>query len=492
VIRRFDPLTGTILTAQGRTEASAEFLNCCRLLVHHDPNVVLTDTQNGHPLSTKANIFPREPTAHFRRDVLGPLSAGQSGYIPNCYNYVEALMSRRGIIVEAAYSKAFFTTDRIRALFSVESWAMSPQTRDLANLPAKTLHVYGFLQCLNDYHRHANLLPAKGITLLQAKNLGYMVPLLFRMIDMKDDFLTSRFDSSILGQRLQQWSTLTDSPAIHHLWIENPRLLSFLWLSTLREMLFIVHCWIKAQRFHSEQGFFSATDAINGSQRLLIADTFPSHIPGQNTTLIDAFARYDLQFAARWYDAAYSPHDATWRSQPPPDQFVYVPPTVAPSIQQERREPSARRDRDRETNKRPRLASVQTIKAAADFTCGAHLFDPVVPLPKDQPAITTILARLKKGTRFPKMPDSHGTLENICFHSSFPAPHNRCITAKCKNYNVVPPTTRLHVDPSIEPWKSHQESYWQPIVDFLKQEDVAAHFKPSATLIKLTPSAAWK
>jgi hypothetical protein len=359
--------------------------------------------------------------------VLGPLSAGQSGYIPNCYNYVEALMSRRGIIVEAAYSKAFFTTDRIRALFSVESWALSPQTRDLANLPAKTLHVYGFLQCLNDYHRHANLLPAKGITLLQAKNLGYMVPLLFRMIDMKDDFLTSRFDSSILGQRLQQWSTLTDSPAIHHLWIENPRLLSFLWLSTLREMLFIVHCWIKAQRFHSEQEFFSATDAINGSQRLLIADTFPSHIPGQNTTLIDAFARYDLQFAARWYDAAYSPHDATWRSQPPPDQFVYVPPTVAPSIQQERREPSARRDRDRETNKRPRLASVQTIKAAADFTCGAHLFDPVVPLPKDQPAITTILARLKKGTRFPKMPDSHGTLENICFHSSFPAPHNRCI-----------------------------------------------------------------
>jgi hypothetical protein len=100
-------------TVKCRTEASAEFLNCSRLLVHHDPNVVLTDTQNGHPLSTKANIFRREPTAHFRRDVLGPLSAGQSGYIPNCYNYVEALMSCRGIIVEAAYSKAFFTTDRI-------------------------------------------------------------------------------------------------------------------------------------------------------------------------------------------------------------------------------------------------------------------------------------------------------------------------------------------------------------------------------------------
>jgi hypothetical protein len=81
--------------------------------------------------------------------------------------------------MESAYSKTFFTTDRIRALFLVESWVMSQQTRDLAHLPAKTLHVYGFLQCLNKYQRHINLLLAKGIMLLQAKNLGYMVPLLF-------------------------------------------------------------------------------------------------------------------------------------------------------------------------------------------------------------------------------------------------------------------------------------------------------------------------
>jgi hypothetical protein len=162
--------------------------------------------------------------------------------------------------------------------------------------------------------------------LLQAKNLGYMVPLLFQMIDMKDNFLTSCFNSSVLGHHLQQWSTLTNSPAIHHLWIENPCLLSFLWFSTLREMLFIIYCWIKAQYFHSKQGFFSATDAIHGSQQILIADTFLSHIPGQNTALIDAFARYNLQFATRWYNATYSPHDPTWCSQPPPDQFVYVPP----------------------------------------------------------------------------------------------------------------------------------------------------------------------
>jgi hypothetical protein len=175
VVQKFDPLTDTILTDQGRNEASAKFLNCCRLLVHHNPNIVLTDTQQGQPLSTKANIFPHEPTAHFCRNMLGPLSAGQTGYIPNFYNYVEALMSWRGIM-ESAYLKTYFTPDRVRALFLVESWAMSPQTRDLAHLPAKTLHIYGFLQCLNKYQWHANLLPAKGIMFLQAKKLSYMAP----------------------------------------------------------------------------------------------------------------------------------------------------------------------------------------------------------------------------------------------------------------------------------------------------------------------------
>jgi hypothetical protein len=310
--RKFDPLTATILTVQGRHDASPEFLNCCRLLTHHDPTMVLTDdTQLGQPMRPHANLFPRQPTLHFRRDVLGTPSLAAKGYLPNFYNYVEALLSRQGILIESAYAKTFFTTDRIHALLSVESWAMSPQTKDLASIPAKTLHVYSFLQCLTEYSSQATLLLKDGISLLQAKHLDNMIPLLFRMINMKQDFITSPFDSSVLGTRLQQWSTLTDNPAIHHLWIGNPRLLTYLWFSTLREALFIIHCWAKAQRFHSAQGFFSATDTVHGSTRIVLTDTFPSHIPGQTTTLMEAFHRYDLQFSARWYDAAYSPHDQT-------------------------------------------------------------------------------------------------------------------------------------------------------------------------------------
>jgi hypothetical protein len=103
--------------------------------------------------------------------------------------------------VESAYSKTFFTTDRIRALFLVESWAMSLQTRDLAHLPAKTLHVYGFLQCLNEYPRHANLLPAKGITLLQAKNLQSVVD--SRDLASNPDFTEFNGDTFLCSQVCQ-------------------------------------------------------------------------------------------------------------------------------------------------------------------------------------------------------------------------------------------------------------------------------------------------
>jgi hypothetical protein len=47
--RRSDLLTALILTAQSRSKATADFLNCCRLLTHHNPALVLTDINTGQP-----------------------------------------------------------------------------------------------------------------------------------------------------------------------------------------------------------------------------------------------------------------------------------------------------------------------------------------------------------------------------------------------------------------------------------------------------------
>jgi hypothetical protein len=174
----------------------------------------------------------------------------------------------------------------------------------------------------------------------------------------------------------------------------------------------------------------------------------------------------------------------------PPDQSVAAPASQDAAASRKlgfKRE----RDGDKPLTKRQKQALAKTAKGTADFVSGAPLFDPTIPLPKDKPAIATLLARVQKGTKFPKMMDSNGTSEYVCFHSAFSAHHNCCITTRCKNLYVQPPTTRLHIDPSIEPWKSKAESFWQPCVDFLRQLEIAKHFKPSPALIALTPSTTW-
>jgi hypothetical protein len=81
-----------IKTAQGRQEAKPEFLNCCRILTHHNPTMVLVDATTGKPSATPANLFPRQPSQHFLRDVLGSPTSSPTGYTPQ-------LLQLRGCIV---------------------------------------------------------------------------------------------------------------------------------------------------------------------------------------------------------------------------------------------------------------------------------------------------------------------------------------------------------------------------------------------------------
>jgi hypothetical protein len=260
VVRTSDPTQATILTAQGRHEASPEFLQCCRLLVHHDTRLQLMDPATGQPLRHQAHLFPRQPTLHFRRDVLGPLYQNLKGYQPSFYNYVEALLSHAGIPVDPTYAQGFFTAERFKTIYSAESWAMTPATQHLISLSAATFNVYSMLQCLPVFHSHPQLLPARGIEVLQTKSIAKMVHLLFAMIDMKPDFATSTLDKSILGIPLRLWSQLPGLIPINSLWNAHPASVTFYWFNSLWELLQIFHCWIKAQRFHQTQGFTTACD----------------------------------------------------------------------------------------------------------------------------------------------------------------------------------------------------------------------------------------
>jgi hypothetical protein len=63
----------------------------------------------------------------------------------------------------------------------------------------------------------------------------------------------------------------------------------FYWFNSLCELFYIFHCWVKAQHFHIMQGFMYAHDS-HGTISLVLADTLPSHTPGQSTHLMEALA----------------------------------------------------------------------------------------------------------------------------------------------------------------------------------------------------------
>jgi hypothetical protein len=97
-----DPSATPIPTVQGCSEALPDFLNCCHIIVHHNPAVVLTDPTTSQLLTLQANMFPWKPTEHFHHDVLGPLFTTlllQGGYMASFYNYVEDLLLRAGVLI---------------------------------------------------------------------------------------------------------------------------------------------------------------------------------------------------------------------------------------------------------------------------------------------------------------------------------------------------------------------------------------------------------
>jgi hypothetical protein len=94
--------------------------------------------------------------------------------------------------------------------------------------------------------------------------------------------------------------------------------------------------------------------------------------------------------------------------------------------------------------------------------------------------------------QYPKMTDNDGKVDClICFCSAFPSPHNvyqldTCIAHTRQRHQ------RLHIDLSIEPWRSKPEAYWQPVVDWLvKLPSVGKLANPTAAIKLITPSANW-
>jgi hypothetical protein len=477
-VSRYNPLTATIYTDVGRLDVNDIFLNCCRLAAHHTTRFQLTDIATGGLIHSDSHIFVREPCTIFRTEILKPLqgAASSPAFLAPFQSFMEHLMRRARMDLTHICNPTFFSGEFLQALFSVESWMVSPHLQP-ADTPAKTFHVYRLLSSLRNHTITTLLLPADGLTLMDAKHLGVLTYHLFAMLDLTDTFEDTKFRRSLFGKRLKAWSELPDTPLVTGVWQQSPKQVTYYWFQSLQSLCLVFQTWIKNLRYHPTRGFIEARDQHHNNH-LILDGTTPSPVPDRSDTLVTALQQYDIAFAARWYQT--SAYDPSWTAPTPPGHFpaaAYVRP------------PPLREEKIPKKQRTEGLTARQKIPK--DFICSAPLLEAVKPLRQDVPVSTQLLERIPKGLPYPKFPDPSGTcMTTICFRSAFASPQNCCATSLCKERRQ-PRQTRFHVDPTAIEWTSKPETYWAPLVAFLVDPQVSPILRPSQALKALTPSTNW-
>jgi hypothetical protein len=110
-VSRYNPLTATVYTAEGRAEASDIFLNCCRLAAHHSTRFQLVEISTGDPIPSDSNIFVREPCRLFRTEILQPLqkNATSTAFLPSFQSFMEHLLHHARIDLVSVCNPNFFS-----------------------------------------------------------------------------------------------------------------------------------------------------------------------------------------------------------------------------------------------------------------------------------------------------------------------------------------------------------------------------------------------
>jgi hypothetical protein len=481
-ITRFDPLTATVHTNEGRLIATDLFLNACRLLAHHSKTRQLTVGTD--PIMPESLIYVREPCSLFRREIMVhlPKFATNTGYMPPFSSFMEAMLRPIQIYVHGVYDLNFFSGAFLNALLSVESWMVNEHILP-SNVPTDTFHVYRLVTCLPAYAGHALTLPPKGLTLLEAKHLGILTYYLFAMMDLTDGtFSDEKFVTSILGKRLKAWSSLPDSATIHGLWNQSPLQATYQWFASLQSLLCTIQLWIKRLRYHQTRGFYHAHDN-QGRRYLLLDSQVPSNIPGRTDSLIEALSHFDHAFENQWFRSSFM--DPIWTTPLPPGHTVPTN-TNNSRLTRDQREQNRRED---ERNKRQRLGGPKIRNP--DFINQSPLMECTSHLPQHKTVLQALYGKFQAQVMYPRFPTNTGTSQTLCLNSSFVSPHHTCTTRLCGDRKSNPRMSRLHIDLSKDEWRQKPENYWAPLVAFLTNPEVVPHIRPTQALKALTPTTTW-
>ena len=481
VKRLQDPRNMTLLTVPGRQHADSSFADWCRVLAHGplDPNVALV------PI--------REPTMLFRRDI-APTVLGLSkntGEFAEFWNLFEGMLVRQGRDT-TCFHRSWFTHAMSKAFYSFAKWNFEVPATQTFHDGDFSFHVYHLFSSLRGQSRTNSCLPDGGISPADAEHLGHLLFTLFSLMDAKDGLQNRKFPQSLLGTRLSMWRDLPAHSVIQAGWKKSPASFTCLWFRDLRLLLAKMVDWVKHQRLNKNHGCQDQLDPTTGHTHLTSrVDTQVSHL-AQGQTFLRALAAWDEDFTKTWSQSNFDPEVAPWNATvparhmlaaflnknppAPPSRSAAAAPTPAPAPASNSRAPAPAPARPA---KKP--------KKEWSFVSSVPMFIPTQAVEATPNAHTQIRARMTEP--YPKYPtlDPIATGKPpacICFKSCFSPPHNVCRDTRCRG--------RLHhVDLSQSEWKNKPESFWKPVVEFLRNEKVSPLLQPSDAFKALTPSEQW-
>jgi hypothetical protein len=250
--------------------------------------------------------------------------------------YLAGILSSNGIdFQQQAYRGSFFTNKFFGSIINVESWLVSPHASPPASSALNavpSLHIFDFLSCITSISHGQNLLPAVGLTPLQAGHAGNLIYYCFAALDIKENYKTCPFESSLL--RLFTWlCLLADALAVLFLWEQCPRHASYQRMLSCWSLLHIFQRWLAAIKWQQTRGFATVQDSSTLQYRVIADGRTSSNISHHQSTILTALAAYNNStftqlLADRVLSTMISSEPARLLpiySIRPPSQFVLTP-----------------------------------------------------------------------------------------------------------------------------------------------------------------------
>jgi hypothetical protein len=484
-----DILGWKIESVKTRQECAIEFLHVCFLIIHGPTGLVIDNERMTRAL-TPYVLFARAPSELARLRLLLPVFSGShTDQVDPVRSLLQGMIDQHGEgIFTRSYTTSFFQARTLRALLSVSSWNMD-ESFDATQSDVGSFTIYSFLRALRNHGHLPALLPHDGLSLLEMKQLAQFLLAWFRCLDVPYGLDTRKFDASILGSRLIYLTDILDRHNVHSLWEHGGRkAMSFIWLHHVRALLHLFQRLVTASCVKQDAGFLVTSPVTLD----------PFNRDGQH--FLDAILEFDKSVHAQWRaNKLLSPQVFYPISQLPASHYMDAP---RPS-QSNHKDPPIKKEG--ESKKRPIQAS---SGGANDFTAVHPVFELTGSHPDNRGGVASRFMSVNpSGNPMPKLlgegqNGQPGKLTLLCFPSSVGTPFNTCCTAEClrgqskrkqnsrfkRNDNASP---FLHMDLNLPFFANQPESYWEPVVSWLRLPGVSAAVLPSQYLKAKTPSTPW-